>query len=126
MPEGDDGRTWRIDVRDGIRWHDGKPFTAGDVAFTFRYYRDGVSNRWTHHISDTPKLTSIEQLNGRSVRIRCQLPCPLFDRVTAADLVILPAHLWHSVDHPHLYHGAIVGTGPYRVSKHAPGRFLRL
>ena len=126
VPEGNDGRTWRIDVRDGIRWQDGKPFTAGDVAFTLRYYRDGIANRWTHHVSDTPKLTLIEQLDRRSVRIRCLVPCPLFDRVTAADIVMLPAHLWHSVAHPHLYRGAVIGTGPYRVTELAPGRFVRL
>lgn len=126
VPEGQDGRTWRIELRDGIRWHDGKAFTAGDVVFTLRYYRDGISNRWTHHVSDTPKLTTIEQLNRLSLRIRCELPCPLFDRVTAADLVILPAHLWSSVAHPNLYRGAVIGTGPYRMVELKPGRFLRL
>lgn len=126
VPEGQDGRGWRIEVRDGIRWHDGKPFTAGDVAFTLRYYRDGISNRWTHHVSDTPKLTTIEQIDRLSLRVRCLLPCPLFDRVTAADLVILPAHLWHSVAHPHLYRGPVIGTGPYRMVELKTGRFVSL
>ncbi|MDP9193808.1 MAG: ABC transporter substrate-binding protein [Acidobacteriota bacterium] len=126
VPEGKEGRSWRIEVREGIRWHDGKPFTAGDVAFTLRYYRDGVANRWTHHTSDTPKLTTIEQIDRRSLRVQCELPCPLFDRVTAADLVILPAHHWKSVHHPHLYRGAVIGTGPYRMLELKPGRFLRL
>jgi peptide/nickel transport system substrate-binding protein len=126
VPEGSDGRTWRIDLRDGVRWHDGKPFTAEDVVFTLRYYRDGTPNRWTHHVSDNPKLTTIEPLGRLSLRIRCEVPCPLFDRVTAADLVMLPAHVWRSVTQPHLYHGPLIGTGPYRVTQFAPGRFLRL
>jgi peptide/nickel transport system substrate-binding protein len=125
VPEGEDGRTWRIELRDGIRWHDGKPFTSGDVAFTFRYYRDGISNRWTHHVSDTPKLIEITEIDRLSLRVRCELPCPLFDKVTAADIVILPAHLWHSVDHPHLYRGAVIGTGPYRLAELKRGRYLR-
>ena len=126
VPVGQDGRTWRIELRDGIRWHDGKPFTANDVVFTLRYYRDGIANRWTHHVSDTPKLTTIEQLGRLSLRISCAVPCPLFDRVTAADLVMLPAHVWQSVKKPNLYHGPLIGTGPYRVAELAPGRFLRL
>ena len=126
VPEGQDGRTWRIQLRDGVRWHDGRPFTADDVVFTLRYYRDGTPNRWTHHVSDTPKLTTIEPLDRLSLRISCEQPCPLFDRVTAAYLVILPSHLWHAVTQPHLFHGPLIGTGPYRVANLAAGRFVRL
>ena len=126
VPEGTDGRSWRITLRDNVRWHDGVPFTSDDVVFTLRYYRDGIANRWTHHVSGTPKLTTIEALDRRSLRIRCQDPCPSFDKVTAADIVILPAHLWQSVRQPNLYRGPLIGTGPYRVAELAPGRFLRL
>jgi peptide/nickel transport system substrate-binding protein len=126
VPEGTDGRAWRIQLRDGVRWQDGKPFTSEDVVFTFRYYRDGIPNRWTHHVSEAPKLTVIEAVDRLSLRIRCYEPCPLFDKVTAADLVILPAHLWRSVTKPNLYHGPLIGTGPYRVTKVEAGRFLRL
>lgn len=126
VPEGTDGRSWRIRLRENVRWHDGTPFTSNDVVFTLRYYRDGIANRWTHHISDTPKLTAIEALDRLSLRVRCENPCPSFDKVTAADVVILPAHLWQSVRQPHLYRGPLIGTGPYRVTELAPGRFLRL
>jgi peptide/nickel transport system substrate-binding protein len=125
VPEGNDGRAWRITVRDGVRWHDGQPFTAEDVAFTLRYYRDGTPNRWTHHVSETPRLTTIEQIDRWTLRIGCEVGCPLFDKVTAADLVILPAHIWKSVTQPSLYRGPIVGTGPYRLTEFAPGRFMR-
>lgn len=126
MPVGDDGREWRIQLRDGIQWHDEKPFGAEDVAFTFRYYRDGPANRWTHHTNDTPMLEVIEVQNRLSLRVRCADPCPQFDRVTAADIPILPAHLWQGVEHPYRYSGPVVGTGPYRLAVLKPGRYLRL
>lgn len=125
-PDGDDGRSWRIALRDGIRWHDGRAFSAEDVAFTLRYYRDGPANRWTHHVSDTPKLGEIEATGTLSLRIRCEQPCPLFDKVTAADLPILPAHIWRDVKQPHRYQGPVIGTGPYRLAGFASGRYLRL
>ena len=125
-PEGDDGRSWRIALRDGIHWQDGVPFTADDVVATLRGYRDKPSNRWSHHVGDTPRLVGIEQLDRLSLRVTCELPCPLFDKVTAADLPILPAHIWRAVTEPHLYRGPLVGTGPFRVAEIAPGRFIRL
>lgn len=126
LPEGSDGQAWHIRLRENIRWHDGQTFSAEDVAFTLRYYRDGPANRWTHHASETPRLESIEVVGRLNLRIRCAHPCPDFDRVTAADLPILPAHLWRGVKQPHRYRGAIVGTGPYRVAALKPGRYLRL
>lgn len=123
---GQDGRNWRIRLRDGIRWHDGKPFSAEDVAFTLRYYRDGPANRWTHHVSDIPKLDQIEVLERLALRIRCAQPCPQFDKVTAADLPILPMHVWATVKQPHRYRGPVVGTGPYRLTAIVPGRYVRL
>lgn len=126
VPEGDDGRNWRIRLRDGIRWHDGRPFGADDVAFTFRYFRDGPVNRWTHHTNDTPALVVIEVLDRLSLRIQCKAACPHFNRVTAADVPILPAHLWQGVQHPHRYGGPAIGTGPYRLVALASGRYLRL
>jgi peptide/nickel transport system substrate-binding protein len=125
-PDGNDGRSWRIALRDGIRWHDGVPFTSADVVFTLRIYRDGPNTRWSHHVADTPKLVGIEPLDRLSLRVTCERPCPLFDKVTAADLPILPAHLWRAVTEPHLYDGPLVGTGPFRVTEMAAGRFLRL
>lgn len=125
-PEGTDGRTWRIEIRDDVHWQDGMPFTAADVAFTFRYYRDGPSNRWTHHVNHTPHVETIEQVGPTSVRVTCAQPCPLFDKVTAADLPMLPAHLWRGVADPHRYQGPIVGTGPYRLESIASGRYVKL
>jgi peptide/nickel transport system substrate-binding protein len=124
--EGHDGRTWQIRLRNGIRWHDSKPFAADDVAFTLRYYRDGPANRWTHHVSDTPRLEHIEVLERLALRVRCAQPCPQFDKVTAADLPILPMHIWAQVKQPHRYRGPVIGTGPYRLSDTAPGRYMRL
>lgn len=126
LPEGTDGRRWRIALRDGIRWHDGHRFGAADVAFSLRYYRDGPANRWSHHVSDTPTIERIEVLGPLALRIGCAKPCPDFHRVTAADLPILPAHVWKGVKQPHRYRGPIVGTGPYRVVEMAAGRFIRL
>ena len=32
-----DGKEWRFTLREGIKWHDGRPLTADDVVFSFNY-----------------------------------------------------------------------------------------
>ena len=36
----DDGLVYTFKIKDGIKWHDGKPPTAEDVAFTYNLYKD--------------------------------------------------------------------------------------
>ena len=37
-----DAREWRVTLRDGVKWHDGQPLSADDVAFTFDYMTKGA------------------------------------------------------------------------------------
>lgn len=120
-----DPSTWEVDLRDDVRWHDGERFTAGDVVFTFDLFRADEhppTGRWTHHVSDTPNITSVEALDEDTVRFRCGDPCPELGDVTLADLPIIPEHVWSQV--PPADVKAVtelpVGTGPYRLVDHDP------
>ena len=42
-----DGRTWTFHLRDGVKWSDGRPLTAADVAFTYNRVLAAVSRRAT-------------------------------------------------------------------------------
>lgn len=92
-----DPSTWDVTVRDDVRWHDGEPFTAEDVAFTFSYARDAPTGRFTHHINEIPDVTSVELLDANRVRFTCAFACPDLGPVTLADLPILPEHVWSQV-----------------------------
>jgi peptide/nickel transport system substrate-binding protein len=119
-------RTWVVRLRDGVTWHDGKPFTARDVVFTFELYRDGPPNRWTHHASQTPNMRRVEALDDLTVRITCAQPCPTLAEITLADLPILPEHVWSKVEDPATHDGSAIGTGPYRVLRRVPGERYEL
>ena len=119
-------RTWVVKLRDGVRWHDGKPFTAKDVVFTFELYRDGPPNRWTHHASQTPNMRRVEALDDLTVQITCAQPCPTLAEITLADLPILPEHVWSKLRDPATYDGSAIGTGPYRVQRRVPGERYEL
>ncbi|MGH2962467.1 MAG: ABC transporter substrate-binding protein [Solirubrobacterales bacterium] len=121
-----DNRTWTVELRDGVSWHDGERFTAEDVVFSFEFYRDGEPNRWTHHASESPDMARVEALDDLTVRITRAQPCPTLAEVTLADLPILPEHVWSEVEDPATFDGVAIGTGPYRVERHEPGEHYEL
>ncbi|MEJ7809966.1 MAG: ABC transporter substrate-binding protein [Gemmatimonadaceae bacterium] len=120
-----DSITWLVRLRGGVTWHDGAPFTAEDVRFTFQYYRDGPPNRYTHHVSAVPRIERIEVEGPLAVRFVCAYPCPLLARVTFADLPILPKHIWERITEPRKYAALPVGTGPYRLAEYQPDRYYK-
>lgn len=115
-----DSMTWVVTVRDGVTWHDGQPFTAADVVFTYNYYRDGPPTRHAHHVSAVPRIDSIVEVDARTVRFVCGYPCPTLARITFGDLPILPRHIWNGVTEPRKLMSLPVGTGPYQLVDYLP------
>lgn len=120
-----DETTWTATVRSDATWHDGELVTAEDVAFTYRYYRDGPPNRHTHHVSEAPSIERIETVDDRTVRFEGAHPTPTLAAITFADLPIIPKHVWEAVDDPHEYAELPVGTGPYELVNYEAGERLR-
>ncbi|MGH8999757.1 MAG: ABC transporter substrate-binding protein [Acidimicrobiia bacterium] len=115
-----DPLTWEVTVRQDVEWHDGQPFSAEDVAFTFDYFRAaGVTGRYTHHVIQVPEIASVEVVSPRVVRFTCAYPCPELGPVTLADLPIIPRHVWEGVNEPAKDTRLPVGTGPYRLVEYS-------
>lgn len=119
-----DDTTWTATIRSDAEWHDGEQFTADDVVFTYRYFRDGPPTRYAHHVSDAPKITRIEAEGDQTVRFECAYPCPTLADITFADLPIIPKHVWEDVDDPYKYAELPVGTGPYELEGYESGQRL--
>ncbi|POF28050.1 ABC transporter substrate-binding protein [Roseibium marinum] len=121
----EDARVWEIDLREGVKWHDGSEFTAEDVAFTFEYYREGPANRWTHHSSSVPRMVGIEVIDTYKVRLTSEKPMPNFDRITATDLPIIQKAQWEGVEDPRSFTDIGIGTGPYRLVDYEADRYYK-
>jgi peptide/nickel transport system substrate-binding protein len=117
-----DPSTVEARIRQGVRWHDGVPFTPDDVAFSFGYFKKAVTGRFTHHVSDVPSITSVDVVDTSTVRFRCAYPCPDLARITLADLPIIPRHTWEGVPpaEAKMVTALPVGTGPYRLVAYSP------
>lgn len=116
----DDGRVWTVDVRSGVTWHDGRPVTAEDVAFTYEYFAENESPLYSHHVNDLPFVERSEVLDEGTVRFTCREPCPTFDINPGAHLPILPKHIWENVTDPATFGDLPIGSGPYRLVRHDP------
>lgn len=114
----DNNQIWTVKLRPNLTWHDGRPLTAEDVKFTFDYFADAPPGRWTHHVSDVPPYESSEVVDERTVRFNYSAPAPQFKILPAADLPILPKHIWEDIENPKTATKIKpIGSGPYKVAQ---------
>ena len=83
-----DGKTWTIHIRSGVKWQDGVPLTAADVAFTFNYI---VKNSMANFTNSTFGIKSASALDPTTVRIVCTSPRPTS---RACGCRSCPQHIW--------------------------------
>ncbi|MDR7502986.1 MAG: ABC transporter substrate-binding protein [Armatimonadota bacterium] len=116
-----DRRSYRFRLRDGVRWHDGRPLTARDVKFTFEYYRQHPF-RWV----DTSVVQAVDVRDRRTVVIRLRHPFAPFLENVAGIVPIVPAHIWQGVERPEQAQEVrmAVGSGPFRLVEYQPAAGL--
>ncbi len=108
-----DDTTWEVTLRQGVRFHDGTPFTARDVKATFDRVLDPAKKLTAR--GNHAKIKSVEIVDDHTVRFKTDGPYPLFvERLTAqvmqSEKVIKEkGHDWMQ-ENP-------VGTGPYKLAK---------
>ncbi len=119
-----DFRDVTITLRAGVRWQDGRPFTAEDVVFTFDTLRANAPDM----IMSSPIREWVESatvVDPRTVRVRLTKPGPRWAQDTLATgqttrFIVLPKHVWEGQDARTFgfydpARGWPLGTGPYRV-----------
>jgi peptide/nickel transport system substrate-binding protein len=116
----DGGKTLTLTTRTGVKWSDGKPFSAADVAFTFNLLAKTPALATT----GTPAPTSAAATGPNTVVLK-------FAGAEAGNLfligtqAIVSQHVWQSVTDPATYADATpVGTGPYVLDKFTPQGIL--
>ena len=121
-----EGKVWEAEIRQGIKWHDGTDFTAEDVVFTYNLYLTGPANRWTHHVSDVPRIEKITAVTPTRVRFEAPRPMPNFDKVTAPEMPILQKAQWEGIEDPRTMQEPVIGTGPYKLADYKADEYYHL
>ncbi|TNJ63216.1 ABC transporter substrate-binding protein [Paenibacillus hemerocallicola] len=111
-----DGLTYTFELEQGVQWHDGKPFTAEDVVFSFAYYKK-YPFMWT---GDIEQIKSVRKTGDYTVEFALNNKYAPFLTDLVGIVPIIPKHVWEKVDKPVEYRdpSALVGTGPYTLKQY--------
>ncbi|SKA18281.1 peptide/nickel transport system substrate-binding protein [Enhydrobacter aerosaccus] len=118
-----DGKSVVWKLKQGVTWHDGKPFTADDVVFNWQYATDPATAAVT---IGSYKDVKVEKVDDYTVKLLFDKPTPFWaNAFVGAQGMIIPKHLFEP------YIGAKsreaptnlkpVGTGPYKFKDFKPG-----
>ena len=136
----EDGLTWTFLLRQDVTWHDGEPFTAHDVEFTFNdiIYNEAIDTSARaafnfRFLDEETGMWTEEQMTVAALddyTVQCVLPVPFAPFLRSMGTAIYPKHILE----PHVDDGTfaevwgidtdpaeIIGTGPFTIETHEPG-----
>lgn len=106
----EDGLTYTFQLRKGVSFTDGTPFTAEDVKFTFDYMKEHPY-KWVS-VSMVEEASVVDE---HTVEIKLNKTYNPFLSDVAGSLPILPKHIWENVTEPETFTEpeAAISTGPF-------------
>jgi peptide/nickel transport system substrate-binding protein len=123
----DDGRVWTFKIRDGVKFSDGQPLTAEDVAYSFDLYA-AHAGVYVFMPTYTAYFESVEALPENQVVIRLTEAIPNMQSQLSV-LYVLPKHVWEAMEDPTVEELTLeqsVGSGPFELVEYVKGQYLRL
>jgi peptide/nickel transport system substrate-binding protein len=122
----DDATTWTFSLQEGVTWHDGAPFTAEDVRFSYLLY-----SHFGWWVPVEP--ANVEVVDNVTIRFEFEQPSPLFTDVGTIIFPIVAEHVIGTLSEEELENielipantgtdpSAVVGTGPFQLKEIVPG-----
>jgi peptide/nickel transport system substrate-binding protein len=128
-----DGLTWTFHIRSGVKWSDGVPLTAADIAYTYNRILDGgpESASWGSYLTSVKTITAPD---ANTVVLKLSKPNAVLPLLP---MPIVPEHIWKHVseDQVKTYSNEpvngkpVVGSGPFKLVEGKAGgstyRFVR-
>ncbi len=116
-PVGD--TTWEFRLRSGVRFHDGTPLTAEDVAATIRRVPMAAENSPSSFMRFVKDIKKIEVVDPLTVRLHTETPVPLLPNYLSR-ISIMPAAMEKARTQDLDKGNGVIGTGPYRFVSWQP------
>lgn len=120
-----DDTTWEFKLRDDVKWHDGTPFTAKDVAFSLKRAQEVENSPGSYDIY-LKQISSIEVVDDVTLKIKSDTPFPLMPAYMSAIAIISEKNATGAATADYNSGKAAVGTGPYKFVEFTPGNHILL
>lgn len=117
-----DPKTLEFDLRQGVKFHNGEAFDADDVVYTLNFVSKPENKVITQN--NVNWIEKAEKLGPYKVRLSLKKPFPAALEYLAGPVVMYPNEYYEKVG-PKGMNEKPVGTGPYKVTEHQPGRLVR-
>jgi peptide/nickel transport system substrate-binding protein len=123
----DDGKVWTFKIHQGVKFHDGEPLTAKDIAFSYNFYQRHED--FPYMPVYTEYFESVEAPDENTVVITLTEPIPNMESQLVF-LYVLPEHIWAEYDDPtaavEFENTEMIGSGPFRMVEYKQGEFVHL
>jgi peptide/nickel transport system substrate-binding protein len=116
-----DKKTWTYTLRPNLKWSDGQPLTAEDVAYTINRAK---KEEWLNYTSVVGNLTATAQ-DPTTLVVKTSVPDP---KLPTLDMYVVPKHIWEKQDAKAVTkYDALdgVGSGPFTLEHFEKGQFAR-
>ncbi|MDE1158236.1 MAG: ABC transporter substrate-binding protein [Neorhizobium sp.] len=121
-----DGKSVTFKLREGVKWHDGKPFTSSDVAYSALAIWKPLQNLGRLVFAN---LEAIDTPDDLTAIFRFSKPTPLQLIRNALPVVssVVPRHIYEGTEiATNPANVNLVGTGPFKFTEYKPGEYYRL
>lgn len=120
----DDGKTYTFDLVQGVKWHDGKPFTSADVKWTLETIIKEKGVAYTN----MKAIDSVDTPNDYTVVVKLKEPSsPFLGFLAWYGTFIMPKHLYENTDWlTNPANEKPVGTGPFKFVEWKKGDHVTL
>jgi peptide/nickel transport system substrate-binding protein len=120
------GLVWTYHIRHGVKWSDGVPLTAADVAYTIQRNIAPNSTEFSDNEAYVGEIKSAKATGKYTVVMTVKHYTPVMNRL---EVPILPEHIWKNISEKQL--GSFknekpVGSGPFTVSSFSSNQSITL
>ena len=117
-------QVWEFKLRKGVTWHDGSPFTADDVVFTFERAAN-VPNS-PSSFGSAIKGKTVTKVDDHTVRFTTGAIYPTMANDLATIMIVSKKHGAGAQTTDYNSGKAAIGTGPFKLVRFTPGDRIEL
>ncbi|KAF1020680.1 MAG: Periplasmic dipeptide transport protein [Paracidovorax wautersii] len=121
-----DGKVYTFELQSGVKWHDGKPFSADDVVFSIDKFLRSEHPRARVVINQF--VESVKALSPGKVEIRLKEPfAPFLKSFVSDNMPMVPKHIYDGTDYKsNPANQTPIGTGPFKLKEWKKGAYILL